>query len=147
MSRTTSLWTSAVRWMAMLPGAVGAAWVAHILIVLGNQWTMAPYVDPDSFLAKAFIAFMSHAALGGVAVYVACVIAPSHEAKVAAAMTALLLILAGFAVYEGISNPDSWLVFAGICLSLGACIIGYGIFSGEIRIGGAKTDRHERTSE
>ena len=131
----------------MLPAAVGAAWLAYILIVLGNRWTMAYYIDPDSFSARAFIMFAGHATLGGVAVYIACAIAPSHKAKVAAAMTALLLLLAVFAVYAGINNPDYWLVFAGFCLSLGACIIGYGIFSGEIRTTGAKTDLSEGASE
>ena len=147
MSRTAPLWMIVVRWIAMLPAAVGTAWLGSILIVLVNQWTMASYVDPDSFLARVFIEFASNAALGGLAVYVACAIAPSYKGRVAAAMTALVLLFAAITVYAGISDPNYWLVFAGLCLSLSACTIGYGIFSGELPTTVARTDLSEGALE
>lgn len=58
------------RWIAFLPAALLAAWLAWFVVMLGNKVAVGMQgTDPDSFLARAFNEFISHAALGATFVY------------------------------------------------------------------------------
>lgn len=140
MTHRRPLWLTTLRWVAILPASFVGAWLAYLLVVLGNRLTMLGYVDPDSFLARGFIALMSHLILGVVIIYVACFIAPSHRPTVAAIMTALALLLIGVAVYFAVLKPDYWAVFGGVCAAVGACVTGYSVHSGEIKFKEDSTD-------
>ncbi|QDV88992.1 hypothetical protein RAS2_00510 [Phycisphaerae bacterium RAS2] len=132
MTHRRPLWITVFRWVAVLPASFVAAWLAYLLVVFGNRLTMLGYVDPDSFLARGFVALMSHMVLGAVIIYVACFVAPSNRPAVAAIMTALTLLLIGVAAYFAVLKPDYWALFGGVCAAAGTCVTGYSVHSGEI---------------
>lgn len=135
MNRRRPVWPAALRWAALLPASFVGAWLAYLLVVLGNHLTLTTLGDGDpvSFVARGYIALMSHLVLGAAIVYVACFIAPSRRPTVAALMTAMALLLIGAAVYFAVMKPDYWAVFGGVCAAVGACVTGFCVHSGEIK--------------
>lgn len=65
-----------VRWIAFAPVAFAAALIVQFVLIVGNRWTMARYIDPESFLGNAWILFISTVCFSGTLVFVSSYIAP-----------------------------------------------------------------------
>jgi hypothetical protein len=120
------------RWVAFLPGAFLSAWLAWFVVALLNRITMAlSGLDPNSFLSKVFIEFISHAVMGAAFVYVGAKIAPLHNKITAYALAGIGLIAAGFMLFPGIMVTNYWAIFGGVSLVFGCGVTAYLVFTGE----------------
>lgn len=67
-----------------MPVALLAAWLAWLVVAFLNKVTVGMRgIDPDSFLSRAFVEFISHAVMGAAFVYVGAKVAPMHHKVVA----------------------------------------------------------------
>jgi hypothetical protein len=124
--------TVILRWIAFLPGAFLTAWLAWFVVALLNRFTMAMSgLDPNSFLSKVFIEFISHAVMGAAFVYVGAKIAPLHNKVVAYALAGIGLIAAGFMIFPAIMVANYWAIWGGVSLIIGCGVTAYSVFTGE----------------
>lgn len=123
---------SFLRWIAIFPGAVMTAWLAWFAAVLLNRITMTMSgLDPNSFLPKVFIEFISHAVMGAAFVYIGTKIAPLKNKKVAYILTGIGLLSAGFMLFPAIRVANYWSIWSGVALIIGFSITAYSVFIGE----------------
>lgn len=100
----------ALRWVAVLPAAIVGALLARFVVVVVNRFTMAAYVDPDSFLGRLFVEYVGGAVLGGAAVYAGTYVAPRFKSQVSIVMAALVLLIAGFLLFPSVMVRDYWAI-------------------------------------
>ena len=112
---------SIARWIAVLPGAVTAAWLAYYLT--------AP-IDPNAFFSGAD--FLSHACMGLAFVYVGAKIAPRENKVAGYVLSGFGLVLVGFLTFPAFLVRDYWAMSGGLIFGFGLAI--YGIQVGKIKI-------------
>jgi len=121
-----------LRWVTFFPGAFMTAWLAWLVVSLLNRFTMAMSgLDPNSFLSKVFIEFISHAVMGAAFVYVGAKIAPLHNNIVGYALAGISLIAAGFMLFPAIIVANYWAIWGDVSLIIGSGLIAYSVFTGE----------------
>jgi hypothetical protein len=121
-----------LRWIAFLPGAFLTAWLAWFVSGLLNRITMAMSgLDPNSFLSKVCIEFISNAVMGAAFVYVGAKIAPLHNKIIAYSLAGIGLIAAGFMLFPAIMVTNYWSIWGGVSLILGCSVTAYSVFTGE----------------
>ena len=127
----------AVRWIAVLPGAVLGFFISYALIKLFNllsNWFAE--VSPDS----PFASFTDNVILAGFAgfifVYFGCKIAPNHKKIVAYCLTGLIILFCGMGLSIAISDGIFWNIVGDIFPGVGAIIALYQINSGELKTDG-----------
>ena len=131
----TSQAMAILRWIAFLPGALLTAWLAWFVVALLNRITMVMSgLDPNSFLFKVFIEFISQAVMGAAFVYVGAKIAPFHNKKIAYALAGIGLIAAGFMLFPAIMVANYWAIWGGVSLILGCGVTAYSVFAGETNL-------------
>lgn len=120
---------NALRWLALLPAVVVAAWYA---IALGNRLSLlfAGY-DPDSFFGRMTVEVMSHLALGGAAVYVGARVAPTQKETTAVVVAGLMLVLFGFLLFPALLTSDWWAVVSLASVAFGSGALAWSVVSGE----------------
>ena len=117
-----------LRWAALLPAAALGAWLAWFVIMLGNRLTFGMQgIDPNSFLSRTFIEFISHAAMGAAFVYVGAKVAPSHHKIVAYALAVVGLVAAGFLLFPAFMVSNYWSVWAAFSLVAGVALTAYSV--------------------
>ena len=109
-----------LRWVLILPASLLAAWLAWLAVSLLNRFTMIwQGDDPDSFLSKVFIVFMSHATMGAAFVYAGGKISPTHKKIVAYILCGVGLVCGGFLLFPAILVKSYWAIWACISLVIG----------------------------
>jgi hypothetical protein len=122
-----------LRWVSFIPVAVIAAWVAWFLVSWLNKITFAMTgLDPNSFLSRAFIEFISHAVMGAAFVFVGAKLVPLHNKIVGYILAGIGLVGGGFLLFPAFLISDYWAVWAGVSLVLGVGVTAYSISTGEI---------------
>lgn len=130
-SRTTKV----LRWACFIPAAVFAAWVAWLLVAVLNKITIGMQgIDPNSFLSRAFIEFISHAVMGAAFVYVGAKVAPIHHKIVAYVLAGVGLVAAGFMLFPAFMDSNYWAVWAGLSLILGVGVTAYSVSIGDVEL-------------
>ncbi len=124
---------SILRWVIFLPTSLIAGYLAWLAVTFLNRWSMEGVgVDPDSFVAHAFIEYVSNLVMGAACVFVAAKIAPSHRVLVAFLMAGLVILGAGFALFPAITTRNYWAMFADGAFALGAGAVVWSVYLGEI---------------
>ena len=124
-----------LRWVAFLPGVLLAAWITWFSVALLNRITIGLQgINPDSFLSKVFIEFVSHALMGAAFVYVGAKISPFHKKIVAYALAAICLVLAGFMLFPSIMAANNWAIWGDISLICGVGVTAYSVSIGETEL-------------
>ena len=122
-----------LRWVCFIPAAVLAAYVAWLVVAVLNKITIGMQgIDPNSFLPRAFIEFISHAVMGAAFVYVGAKVAPMHHKIVAYVLAGVGLMAAGFMLFPAIMVSNYWAVWAGLSLVLGVCVTAYSVSIGDV---------------
>lgn len=125
-----------LRWAAFLPAAFLAAWLAWLLITIGNRLAMGMQgIDPDSFLSRVFIEFISHAVMGAAFVYAGTKVSPSHHKTVAYGLAGFGLIAAGFMLFPAFMIANYWAVWGGASMIIGVGATAYSVSIGDIEFG------------
>jgi hypothetical protein len=123
------------RWIAFLPAAFLGGWLAWVLVAWGNRITMSMTgVDSSGLLARVFIEFISHAALGAAFVYSGAKVAPTHRKPVAYGLTAVGLLMAGALLLTAALSATYWAIWAGLSLAVGLVGAAFAVNSGEIEL-------------
>jgi len=91
-------------------------------------------VDPNSFLSRTFIVFVSHAVMGGVFVYAGAKVSPMHHNVVAYILAGVALVMAGFMLFPAFMVSDYWAILGGLSLILGVGVTIYAISVGEVEL-------------
>jgi hypothetical protein len=126
---------NALRWVAFLPASALGAWLAWLVVMLGNRLTFGMQgVNPDAFLSRTFIEFISHAAMGAAFVYVGAKVAPNHHKIVAYVLAALGLVAAGFMLFPAFMVSNYWAVWAAFSLVAGLGLTAYSVSTGEVEL-------------
>lgn len=123
----------ALRWLGFFPGAFLGAWLAWLLIFLGNKlsmWMMG--INSDSFLFKLFIEVMINGAMGAAFVYAGSRIAPANHKVVAYVLAVVAVLIAGFLAFPAIGQQNWWAVVGVIAMAGGAGLVAYQVAEGEI---------------
>ncbi len=129
---STSPILDALRWIAVGPAWAVSAWLAWLVISLGNRLTMAlAGYDPDSLLGRFFIEIMSHVALGAGGVYAGARVAPRRKSPTAAVLAAVTIALAGFILYPAIVIEDWWAVLSLAAVGVGAGVLAWSVATGD----------------
>ena len=124
-----------LRWVAFLPAALLAAWLAWLLVMFGNRLTMGMQgINPDSFLSRAFIEFISNAAMGAAFVYGGAKVAPAHHRVVAYVLAGFGLVAAGFLLFPAFMVSDYWAIWGGISLVFSVGVTAYSVSTGEVEL-------------
>lgn len=124
-----------LRWIALIPAAFLGGWLAWIVVAWGNRITMSMSgVDPSGFLARAFIEFISHCALGAAFIYFGARVAPSRRKVVAYGLTAVGLLMAGGLVLTAVLSSTYWSVWAGLSLAVGLVVAAFAVNTGEMKL-------------
>jgi len=127
--------TVILRWIAFLPAAFLAGWLVWVVVAWGNRLTMGMTgVDSSGFIARAFIEFISHAALGAAFVYFGARVAPSHKKPVAYGLTAMGFLMAGGLAVTAVLAANYWSVWAGLCLSVGLVGAAFAVNTAEMKL-------------
>jgi hypothetical protein len=122
-----------LRWVCFIPAAVLAAWIAWLVVAVLNKITIGMQgIDPNSFLPRAFIEFISHAVMGAAFVYVGAKVAPMHHKIVAYVLAGVGLVSAGFMLFPAFLVSNYWAVWAGVSLILGVGVTAYSVRIGEV---------------
>lgn len=124
-----------LRWVSFVPAALLAAWLAWLVVAFLNKVTMGMQgIDPNSFLSRVFIEFISHAVMGAAFVYVGAKVAPMHHKVVAYVLAGAGLVLAGFMLFPAFMVSNYWAVWAGLSLILGVGATAYSVSVGEVEL-------------
>ena len=124
-----------LRWIAFLPSALLAAWLAWFLVALLNRVTMRMQgIDPGSFFFRGFIEYISHAVMGAAFVYTGAKIVPSHKKVVAYILAAIGLVLAVFLLFPSIMAADYWAIWSDFSLIFGVGVTAYSVSIGETKL-------------
>ena len=130
-----SLFKVVLRWIVFLPAAFLAAWIAWLVIGIANRLTMFTQgIDPDSFLTRAFIEFISNAVMGVAFVYIGAKVAPNHHKIVAYALAGFGLVATGFMMFPAFMIDNYWAVWAGASLITGVGATAYSVGTGGIEL-------------
>jgi hypothetical protein len=122
-----------LRWVCFIPAAVLAAWIAWLVVAVLNKITIGMQgIDPNSFLPRAFIEFISHAVMGAAFVYVGAKVAPMHHKIVAYVLAGVGLVSAGFMLFPAFLVSNYWALWAGVSLILGVGVTAYSVRIGEV---------------
>lgn len=125
----------ALRWMAVLPGALAAGWAAWLVVNLGNRLTFAMSgFDSDWFLARVFIEGVSNGAIGAAGVYAGAQIAPSARKIVVFVLAAGFILIGGFLLFPAIVARNWWAVYGVAALAFGAGSVAFSVYTGETSI-------------
>lgn len=117
-----------LRWFAVLPGAVLAAWIAWILVaVVGRAFSG---FQTESFLEKAYYITLGHLLLGAAFVYSGARIAPANQKRTAYVLAAVGLVALGFMLFPAIWVANAWSIWGGLCAVVGICAAAYSIHEG-----------------
>lgn len=123
------------RWIAFLPCAIITAGIVWYLVALINQITMVlSGIDPDSFLFKVFILFISHACMGATFVYVGTKVAPQNNKIIAFILAGIGLVASGFLLFPAIMITDYWAIIGCVSLVLGCVTMACLVYMGNIEI-------------
>lgn len=124
-----------LRWIAVLPAAILAAWLAWILVnILGRLSLGYAGVEPDSFLGELYFNSTGHLAIGATFVYAAAKVAPLHRKVVAYVLAALGLVISGFLLFPAIMIGSGWAIWGGVCVAVGVGAVAYAVHQGETDI-------------
>lgn len=119
-----------LRWLAVIPGAIAAGWLGWFVVVLLNRLTFSlQYMNPDSFLGRAFIDAVSSAIMGIASVYAGARIAPSHRREVVFGLAGLTLLGVGFLLFPAIKLGSGWAIYSAIWWVGGAAGIAYAFYA------------------
>jgi hypothetical protein len=125
-----------LRWLAILPAAILAAWLAYFLMTLAWNISLSLQgIDLTSFFVRTCNLAASSLAMGVAFVYVGAYVAPSykHPTAIGLAIIAVLLMGAMIALALYVGNPDYWALWQGICLAVGAGTAGFAIATEGLR--------------
>lgn len=114
---------SVFRWIVLLPAAIAGAIAARVVVILINVLSMDFGFNPaapDSFLGRAFLTWIGGSIMGISGVWIAFQVAPRHRRVSATAVCALLLLLAGAALFASILTRDGWGIWDSVALAIGA---------------------------
>lgn len=123
-------------WVAALPAAATAAWLAWIVInVLGRFSLGSVGVTPNNFLGKAYFVTAGHLAMGAVFVYIGAKVAPSYQVIVAFVFGALGIVVSGFLLFPAVMVKDWWAIWAAVCVTIGAGAVVWSVHAGDTDLG------------
>jgi hypothetical protein len=115
------------RWLAVLPGALGAAWLAHIVVRLGGV-----IGGSDSwFLGRLYLEASGGLAMGVAFVYCGGKIAPNQQKNAIYVLTGLAILIAGFTLYPALLVQNLWAILNALCIVVGAGGVAYSVSLGE----------------
>ena len=116
---------TALRWLAMLPGALAAGWCAWGVVTLLNRITFSlSGINPDWFVSRLYIEGVSHGVLGAAVVYVGVKIAPARRSEALFALAALSLLGAGLLLFPAFLVGDWWAIYGVVALAVGSsCVV------------------------
>jgi hypothetical protein len=121
------------RWIAFLPGALIAAFLAgagfRIVSWVGN---FLSGMSNEGFLNRLWVEVIANVVTGGVLVYIGARIAPSNRRNVAYLLTVLVILLAGFAAFPAIARHRWWDLVGCIATAVGASGVAYSVSEGEV---------------
>ncbi len=134
-ANTSSKAIDILRWVAFLPGAAVAAWLAWILInILGRFSLSYVGITSDSIWGQFYFNTAGHSAMGAAFVYIGAKIVPSYRKVVAYVLAGAALVLGGFLLFPAVMVRDWWAVWGCICIVLGVGAVVYLIHQGETDI-------------
>ncbi len=123
----------ALRWIAVLPAAAVAGYVAWLLVNLLNRVTFFfQGLDPNSLFNRAFIEAASGLAMGAATVYVGAKVAPFHRAVVVFLLAGLSILAAGFLLFPAIVARSGWAIYSAIWWAIGAGAVAWAVYTGEV---------------
>lgn len=126
---------SVLRWIVFLPGAVGSAWLAWILInILGRFSLVYAGVQSDSFLGQFYFNTAGHAAMAAAFVFIGAKIAPSYRRIIVYCLAGVGLVISGFMLFSAIMIKNYWAIWGGLCVIIGVGAVTYSIYKGETEI-------------
>lgn len=119
------------RWLVLLPASLAGAWLAYFVITLINKVTAVAYLDPDSFMMKAYLETSGHITLGAAFVYVGVYIAPAHKRATAYSMAGLSISFVSVLLYTALMAPtvNYWAVYGGVAVLVAALGTVYSILN------------------
>jgi len=120
-----------VRWIVLVPVAYAAALLFQLIVIVGNNLTMARHIDPNSFLFNAWILFISTVSFSGTLVYVSSYIAPWGKKAVSIVTATLATALAVGLCFLAVLENDVESVFHSIFFAIGAIGVSASIVSGD----------------
>lgn len=140
-----------LRWIAVLPAAVFASIVVHLLVILINDILIVRYVDFESFLAQVYIHLVANIPLGAAGIWVAAYVAPTFKKHVSTVMVGLFLLLSGAVILWSIMQERYWDIYAIICMNIGSIGMAVHLFMKEQKqveesgVGGFEQEKAEMT--
>lgn len=114
---------TALRWVALLPAAIAAAWLGYFLMALAWNISLSMQgIDLNDFFVRICHFAASGMAMGGAFVYGGAYVAPSHKTHTAIILAILVALVLGTAVpYVIVGGIDQyWGAWQGVCALMGA---------------------------
>jgi len=116
-----------LRWVAVLPAAILAAFVASIALTLLGWWNAgAMYLNPEAFLVRLPNTILKSLAEVAAFLIVGAIVAPSHRKIVVYVLGGLGLLSSGASCLTSLMRADYWLVFAHAVGAFGLGVAMYG---------------------
>jgi hypothetical protein len=120
--------SATLRWIAVLPASVLAAWAAWIAVTIGNRiFSGAQGIDTDSFLFRVGVEFLAGVAMGAAFVYAGTYVAPSHKKHAAYVLAGIGLVVVGFLLFPALVTSNYWAVWGDFSAILGVAGVTYSI--------------------
>ena len=122
-----------LRWIAIPPAAVIAAWAAWILLNLLGRFSLSyAGVTPESFLGQFYFNTAGHAAMGATFVYAGARVAPVHQLAVVYVLAVLGIFSGGVTLVPAILGGNGWAMWGSVCVVAGIAAMVYLIHHGEL---------------
>lgn len=103
-----------LRWVAVLPASILAAWLGWIAINLLGRFSLTmTHVDTESFLAQLYFSTTGHFVMGAAFVFAGGKVAPSAKVVVAYILGGLAILVSGFLLFPAIIAGDGWAIWGG----------------------------------
>lgn len=115
---------SALRWIAVLPTAALASWLAWLAI---SGWYQH-FLASQNFFFRATVEFIAGVARGGAFVYVGAWVAPNHKRATAYALAAIALLLHGALFYYVMKAGNYWAMWSCVSAAFGVSGYAYQIY-------------------
>ena len=124
-----------LRWIAFLPCALLASWIVWFIVVLLNRISMRMAgINPDSFLFRVFIEYISDAVMGAAFVYTGTKIIPSYKRVISYILASIGMVLGGFLLFPSILIADYWAIWSCLSLAFGVGITAFSVSIGETKV-------------
>lgn len=108
---------SIFRWVAVLPAALGGAWLTYIVwMIIDRLVLVSQGFDPDSIIERIWTTVGSSGVMTIAFIWIGVTVAPAHKKNTAGIMGVLAIVIGGVLLLPAILVKDIWAILGCVAM-------------------------------